>query len=410
MAIVIFENARLFDGFLPRLIEPCYVAVEDGEIREVGARPIASSQAVRIDCHGQTLMPGLIDAHIHACLATSDMEVLDRMPRSLLSQYAAAALRGALGRGFTTVRDACGADHGLVIALERGLIQGPRLLISGKALSQTGGHGDGRAVHREELCGCGYCGTLAVLADGVDEVRRAVRDELRKGAAQIKIFASGGVTSPSDPIWMRQFTREEIQVAVYEAATRRTYVMAHCHTADSARVCVEAGVRSIEHGSDIDDDTAQLIAAAGCFVVPTFIVAETAREHGLAMGLKAENLAKLEGLIDKMYRSIATCARHGVKLGFGTDLPGGFAARQNWEFRLRCKIQSAADVLMSATSVNAALLQMEGKIGCIRPGAHADLLVVAGDPLVDASILAEPEANISLIMAAGAIVKNRLPH
>lgn len=409
MAIVIFENARLFDGRSPQLIEPCHVAVEDGEICEVDARPITSSHAMRINCHRQTLMPGLIDAHVHACLATSDMEVLDRMPRSLLSQYAAVALHGALHRGFTTVRDACGADHGLVMALAHGLIQGPRLLISGKAISQTGGHGDGRAVHREEPCGCGYCGTLAVLADGVDEVRRAVRDELRKGAAQIKIFASGGVTSPTDPIWMRQFTREEIQTAVDEAATRRTYVMAHCHTADSARACVDAGVRSIEHGSDIDDDTAQLIAAAGCFVVPTCIVAETAREHGLAMGLKAENLVKLEGLIDKMYRSIETCARHGVKLGFGSDLPGGFATRQNWEFRVRCNVQPSADVLMSATSVNAALLQMEDKIGCIRPGAHADLLVVQGDPLRDATILAEPDANISLIMAAGSIVKNNLP-
>jgi imidazolonepropionase-like amidohydrolase len=409
MAIYVLENGRLFDGFSRDLTEPCHVVVDGNEIREVSTTPLLVSNSNRINCSGKTIMPGLIDAHIHACLATSDMEVLDRMPRSLLSQYAAAALRGALARGFTTVRDACGADYGLVMALERGLIQGPRLLISGNAISQTGGHGDGRAFHREEPCGCGYCGTLAVLADGVDEVRRAVRDELRKGAAQIKIFASGGVTSPSDPIWMRQFTREEIEAAVYEASTRRTYVMAHCHTADSARVCVEAGVRSIEHGSDLDDATAQLIAAADCFVVPTCIVAETAREHGLAMGLKAENLAKLEGLIDKMYRSIETCARHAVKLGFGTDLPAGFASRQNWEFRLRCKAQRSADVLMSATSVNAALLQMEGKIGCIRPGAYADLLVVTGDPLADASLLAEPEANINLIMAAGSIVKNTLP-
>jgi imidazolonepropionase-like amidohydrolase len=409
MAIFVFENGRLFDGISRDLIEPCHVAVEGDKIREISTTSLSVSNSHRINCRGQTIMPGLIDAHIHAYLATSDFDAVDRMPRSLLSQYGAAALRGALERGFTTVRDACGADYGLVMALERGLIKGPRLLISGKAISQSGGHGDARAFHREEPCGCGYSGILAVLADGVDEVRRAVREELRKGAAQIKIFASGGVTSPSDPIWMRQFTREEIEAAVYEASTRRTYVMAHCHTADSARVCVEAGVRSIEHGSDLDDATAQMIAAAGGFVVPTCIVAETACEHGLAMGLKAENLVKLEGLVDKMYRSIETCARHAVKLGFGTDLPAGFASRQNWEFRLRCKTQRSADVLMSATSVNAALLQMQGEIGCICPGAYADLLVVKGDPLADASLLAEPEANISLIMAAGSIIKNILP-
>jgi imidazolonepropionase-like amidohydrolase len=408
MSIVMFENAKLFDGHSPQLIEPCFVAVENGTIREVSTTPISISEAVRINCRGQTLMPGLIDAHVHVCLATSDMDAIDRMPRSLLSQYAAAALRGALQRGFTTVRDACGADHGLVIALERGLIQGPRLLISGKAISQTGGHGDGRAVHREDPCGCGYCGTLAVLADGVDAVRRAVRDELRKGAAQIKIFASGGVSSPTDPVWMRQFTREEIEVAVYEARTRRTYVMAHCHTVDSARACIDAGVRSIEHGSDIDDETARSIAAAGCFVVPTLVVAETAREHGLEMGLTAVNLAKLGGLIDSAYRSIETCARRQVKLGFGTDLPAGFAQDQNREFSLRCRVQSAAAVLMSATSINAELLQMEDKIGCVRPGAYADLLVVKGNPLEDATILADPDVNISLIMAAGSMIKNSL--
>jgi imidazolonepropionase-like amidohydrolase len=207
---------------------------------------------------------------------------------------------------------------------------------------------------------------------------------------------------------MRQFTREEIEAAVYEAATRRTYVMAHCHTRDSARACVEAGVRSIEHGSDIDDETARSIAAAGCFVVPTLVVAQTAREHGLEMGLSAVNLAKLGGLIESAYQSIETCARRDVKLGFGTDLPAGFAQDQNREFRLRRQVQPSAAVLQSATSVNAELLQMEGKIGCVRPGAHADLLVVRGDPLEDATLLADPEVNISLIMAAGSIVKNTL--
>ena len=408
MTITILENGRLFDGFNDHLVEPCHVLVEEDRIREVALKPISIGSARRIDCRGQTVMPGLIDAHVHACLPASDFDAVARMPASLLSQYAGVALAGYLRRGFTTVRDACGADYGLVMALERNLLPGPRLLISGKAISQTGGHGDARPVDQLDICPCALCSPLTVIADGEDEVRRAVREELRKGAAQIKIFASGGVTSPTDPIWMRQFTPEEIRVAVYEASTRRTYVMAHCHTADSARACIAAGVRSIEHGSDLDEETAKMIAAAGGFVVPTLVVADTALRHGAAMGLKAANLAKLEGITEKMYRSIEVCARHGVKLGFGTDLPGNFGDRQNEEFRLRATVQPSIDVLRSATTVNAALLGLDGEIGCVRAGAHADLLVVNADPTRDISILAEPAASISLIMARGSLVKNIL--
>jgi imidazolonepropionase-like amidohydrolase len=247
-----------------------------------------------------------------------------------------------------------------------------------------------------------------VIADGADEVRRAVREELRKGATQIKIFASGGVTSPADPIWMRQFTAEEIGAAVYEASTRRTYVMAHCHTSDSAQACIAAGVRSIEHGSDLDAPTAKMIVAAGAFVVPTMVVADTALRHGLAMGLKAANLEKLEGISGKMYRSLEVCRSHGVKLGFGTDLPGNFGERQNQEFRLRSAVLPAVEILRSATSVNASLLQMEAEIGCIKAGASADILVVNGDPTRDISVLAEPDKGLSLIMARGSIIKNLL--
>jgi imidazolonepropionase-like amidohydrolase len=408
MTITILENGRLFDGFNDHLVEPCHVLVEGDRIREVALKPISIENARRIDCRGQIVMPGLIDAHVHACLPVSDFDAVARMPASLLSQYAGVALAGYLGRGFTTVRDACGADYGLVMALERNLLIGPRLLISGKAISQTGGHGDARPLDQIDICPCANCSPLTVIADGEDEVRRAVREELRKGAAQIKIFASGGVTSPADPIWMRQFTPEEIRVAVYEASTRRTYVMAHCHTADSARACIAAGVRSIEHGSDLDEETAKMIAAAGSFVVPTLVVADTALRHGAAMGLRAANLAKLEGITEKMYRSIEVCARHGVKLGFGTDLPGNFGDRQNEEFRLRATVQTSIDVLRSATIVNAALLGLDGEIGCVRAGAYADLLVVNADPTRDISILAEPAASISLIMARGSLVKNIL--
>jgi imidazolonepropionase-like amidohydrolase len=410
MTLTVLENGRIFDGIHDELAEPCHVLIEDDRIREVAPTRISIQDARRIDCRGQTVMPGLIDAHVHACLPASDFDAVAHMPPSLLSQYAAVALAGYLRRGFTTVRDACGADYGLVMALQRGLLPGPRLLISGKAISQTGGHGDTRPIDEIDLCPCAYCSPLTVIADGADEVRRAVREELRKGAHQIKIFASGGVTSPTDPIWMRQFTAEEIGVAVYEASTRRTYVMAHCHTSDSARACIAAGVRSIEHGSDLDQETAKMIAAAGSFVVPTMVVADTAVRHGLAMGLKPSNLEKLEGITEKMYRSVEICRRQGVKLGFGTDLPGNFGERQNEEFRLRATVQPPIEILRSATVVNAELLGMTGEIGCVRPGAYADILVVNGDPTRDISVLADPDTRLSLIMSRGSLVKNILPN
>jgi imidazolonepropionase-like amidohydrolase len=410
MTMTVFENGQLFDGIHDELAGPCHVLVEDDRIREISQTEISIPGARRIDCRGQTMMPGLIDAHVHACLPASDFDAVAHMPPSLLSQYAAVALAGYLRRGFTTVRDACGADHGLVMALERKLLLGPRLLISGKAISQTGGHGDTRPIDQIDLCPCAYCSPLTVIADGADAVRRAVRDELRKGAKQIKIFASGGVTSPNDPVWMRQFTAEEIGVAVYEASTRRTYVMAHCHTSDSAQACIAAGVRSIEHGSDIDEGTAKMIAAAGSFVVPTLVVADTAVRHGLSMGLKPANLEKLEGITEKMYRSVETCRRQGVKLGFGTDLPGNFGERQNEEFRLRSTVQPAIEILRAATAVNAELLGMTDQIGCVRPGAFADILVVNGDPTRDISVLADPDKRFSLIMSGGSLVKNILPN
>jgi imidazolonepropionase-like amidohydrolase len=186
--------------------------------------------------------------------------------------------------------------------------------------------------------------------------------------------------------------------------------MAHCHTSDSARACIAAGVRSIEHGSDLDQETAKMIAAAGSFVVPTMVVADTAVRHGLAMGLKPANLEKLEGITEKMYRSLETCRRQGVKLGFGTDLPGNFGERQNEEFRLRATVQPPIEILRSATAVNAELLGMTGEIGCVRPGAYADILVVNGDPTRDISVLADPDTGLSLIMSRGSLVKNILPN
>jgi imidazolonepropionase-like amidohydrolase len=408
--ITVLRKARIFDGTSAELAEGASIVVEGERIREVARGTPKFRDARSIDCGGRIVMPGLIDAHFHAYTPTFDIARNERMPHALLASHARSILEGSLQRGFTTVRDAGGGDIGLWMAIEAGLIKGPRFVFSGKAISQTGGHGDMRPATDVEPCACGHsAGTMIKIADGADEMRRAVREELRKGARQIKLFLSGGVISPTDPIWMPQFTEEEIRAAVDEASTRRTYVMAHCHTDDAARRCVEYGVRSIEHGSQISDATARLIAASNVFVVPTLSVAEVVRETGGALGLPAAALEKIKGLCEGTLQSIEACARAGVKMGLGTDLlDHEFHKLQGGELALRARVSRPIDVLRSATSINAELLQMSGEIGCIQPGAYADVLAVDGDPLENLGMFREPLLNVPLVMKGGACVRNAL--
>lgn len=407
--ITVLCNTRIFDGHSADLIEGASIVIEDERIREVARGTPAFRDARVIDCRGRVVLPGLIDAHFHAYTPSFDIAHIERMPASLLASHARVILEGALERGFTTVRDAAGADIGLWMAIEAGLIKGPRLLFSGKAISQTGGHGDMRPAADEVPCGCSHSSRMIALVDGVDEMRRAVREELRKGARQIKLFLSGGVISPTDPIWMPQLTQEEIRAAVYEASTRRTYVMAHCHTDDAARRCVEYGVRSIEHGSQISDDTARLIAAHDVFVVPTLSIANVMRQHGSSLGAPPAMLEKIKWFGDTALRAIEACMRAGVRIGLGTDLVDQvFHQQQGGELALRGEVSPPIEVLRSATSVNAELLQMAGEIGCIRPGAFADVLVVNGDPFADLGLFRQPQINIPLVMKGGVCVRNAL--
>jgi len=408
--IVVFAHARVFDGLSEEIAEGRHVVVEGGRIREVSSSPPRLREAAIVDCGGRYLMPGLIDAHFHAYSPSFDISGGDRMPAALMASHAAKILEGALERGFTTVRDAGGGDIGLFLAIEQGLIRGPRLFFAGKALSQTGGHGDIRRAEEVEPCGChGYSGVLTTVVDGVDEVRRAVREELRKGAHQIKLFVSGGVLSPTDPLWMPQFTAEEISAAVEEAATRRTYVMAHCHTDEGAARCVELGVRSVEHGTLIHrDETARRIAGRGSFVVPTLSVIDLLQRNAAAAKISSESLQKVKSIGDEAYRAIEVCRRAGVKLGLGTDLLGhAFHPLQGGEFELRGRVEKPIDVLRAATSVNAELLQRSGELGQITPGAHADILVLDADPFRDLGLFRDP-AKIPIVMKGGAFIRNAL--
>jgi imidazolonepropionase-like amidohydrolase len=408
--ITVLRDARIFDGVSEDLEEGASVVVEGERIREISRQPPTFKDARVIDCAGRFLMPGLIDAHFHAYTPSFDIINTDHMPQALLVSHAAALLEGALERGFTTVRDAAGGDIGLWMAIEAGLIKGPRFFFSGKALSQTGGHGDMRPGTAVEPCSCGrYTGSITQVADGVEEVTKAVREELRKGARQIKLFVSGGVVSPTDPRWMPQFTEAEIRAAVYEASTRRTYVMAHCHTDEAARRCVEYGIRSIEHATQLTDATARMIAAKDVFVVPTLSVADVIRKHGPRLGIPPMGLDKIKGLYEDMLASIEACTRAGVKIGLGADLlDHEFHQLQGGELALRAEVNKPIDVLRSATSINAELLQMEGQLGCVRPGAYADLLVLDGNPFDDLNLFREPQRHIPLVMKGGSYVRNAL--
>ena len=273
MTAVIFANCAVVDGTRRERREDHHVLVEGGQIREVSGRPISSATAETVDLKGRTLMPGLIDAHVHVIAVDQILARLSERPVSLVTLQAARVLEGMLRRGFTTIRDAGGADGGLAEAVEEGLVRGPRIFPSGQALSQTGGHGDLRPRTRSvSVVACACCeggAGLARIADGVAECRRAARDELRKGATQIKIMASGGVASPYDPVWNLQYSEEEVRAIVEEARGWHTYVMAHAYSPEAIRRSIDFGVRSIEHGNLIDRATAEHVAGADAFIVPT---------------------------------------------------------------------------------------------------------------------------------------------
>lgn len=409
--ITLFRNARIFDGHSEEILDGGDVVVEDGRIREVAEKCGSFADATVIDCKGRYLMPGLIDCHFHAYSPSMNVSASEHMPPPLMAAHAVKVLEGTLTRGFTTVRDAAGGDIGLWMAIEQGLIKGPRFFFAGKAISQTGGHGDMRPGNEREICGCnGYAGSITHVADGVDAVRAAVREELRKGAHQIKIFVSGGALSPTDPMWMPQFTEEEIRAAVYEASTRRTYVMAHSHTDDSSRRCSEYGVRTIEHGTLIcKDETATILAKNRTYVVPTLSVGDVLQRHVNELNLPPAVVGKINSIGNEALPSIEVCARAGVKLGLGTDLlDHAFHPFQGGELELRGQVSKPIDVLRSATSINAEILQMPDELGCIKAGAFADILVLEGNPFADLGLFRTPRKNIPVIMKGGAIVRNDL--
>ncbi|HEX7389113.1 MAG TPA: amidohydrolase family protein [Acidiphilium sp.] len=406
----LFTGARLLDPRKDALIDGINVLIEDNLVKEVSDRPIKSASATKIELGGKTLMPGLIDAHIHILLAEVNVQLLADMPVTLLSVKGARALAQTINRGYTTIRDTGGADYGMKSAVESGVAVGPRMFISGAAISQTGGHADWRKrTEGDTLCQC--CSGAAFtkrIADGVPEVIKAVRDELRKGADQIKIMVSGGVASQSDPLDSLQYRIDEIEAAVGEAERWGTYVCAHAYSPKAIERAVLSGVRTIEHGNLIDEKTARLVAEKGAFVVPTLVTYDSMTKRGASHGLSAFSLAKNKRVFEAGLRALEMCHATGVKLGFGTDLLGQLREDQSNEFAIRAEVLRPQEILKSCLLVNAEILRMEGRLGELVPGAFADCLVVEGDPYRDITILGKHQRHIRAIMKDGEFVRNNL--
>ena len=410
MTQLLFTNARVFDGQGADCPEGMSVLVADGLIQEVSAKPIRATGAQVLDVSGRTLMPGMIDAHVHAFASDVSVQKIEALGPAYRTAHAVRMLGHALDSGFTTVRDVGGGNYSLARAIADGLVRAPRFFYTGKVLSMTGGHGDFRQIEDEprEHCACGAPNSISHVADGVDACLRAAREELRQGAHCIKIMGSGGVASPTDPIWMNQYREDEIRAIVQETKERRTYVSAHCHPASAVRRCVEFGVRAIEHGTLIDDETARFVAERGAYVVPTMVIIFALVELGKQLGFPPQSQEKAAFAFKEALSGMDKMRKAGVKVGFGTDLLGSLHSQECREFTLRREVFTPVEILRQVTSVNADMMQMKGQLGCIAPGALGDLLVVDGDPLEDIGLLAADGRNLRAVVRAGELVKNEL--
>lgn len=387
---LLFTDVAVFDGESAAL-QDGPVLVRDGRVVAVGAdaQDLATGSVERVDGRDRTLLPGLIDAHFHAYAVSLDMVDNETRLLSYVAHVAARRLGRALHRGFTTVRDVAGGDAGLAAAIREGLFAAPRYLYTGAALSQTGGHGDPRSAEHDP---CLCAGRSTEVVDGVDDLRRAVRERFRTGAHAIKVMTSGGVISPTDPLRIPQYSADELAVVAQEAARRGSYVAAHSYSPEAIAHSVRNGIRSIEHGNLLDEQTATLMAEHGAFLVPTLATYAAMDRHGGELGMPPVSRAKNAEVLGVGQRAVELALAAGVPVGFGTDLMGELETEQLTGLRLQAEAVGAFETLRSATSVNADLIGRDD-LGRITPGAVADLLLVEGDPLTDIEVLADPGAH-----------------
>lgn len=405
---IILDHSAVLDVVAGKLLPDRRVVIRGGTIEKVepsraGSGPAGGATVV--DVKGRTVMPGLCDAHVHVVAWTANLPEFVRVSPFYTSVRAATILNDMLMRGFTTVRDGGGADFGFALAVREGRIAGPRILFCGRGLSQTGGHGDMRGRGEEVVEGVGSAASLCQICDGVDAVRRACRNEIRKGATHLKLMLSGGVVSPTDRLGNTQFSEEEIRAAVEEADMAGLYCMAHTYTPRAVNRAIACGVRSLEHCNLIDETSVDLFVKHGAWMVPTLSTYEVLGAEG---GYPEDVIAKLAEVKDHGLHALEIAAKGGVKLAYGTDLLGPMHKHQLREFAIRSAVQPAVEVVRSATCYAAELFRETGRTGVVAEGARADLLVVDGDPLKDLACLEDPERRLLAIMKDGVFYKNRI--
>jgi imidazolonepropionase-like amidohydrolase len=421
----LITNVRVYDGINFTLSEPKSVLIE-GNLLALEAPSVAAfAGETVIDGGGRVLMPGMIDTHVHLSLALPPPALLTQKNWMYIGASSAAAAEAMLMRGFTTVRDAGGAVIGLDEAIDEGVVPGPRIFPAGPFISQTAGHGDLRLpveghhyIHNDVRASFAQR-EYSILADGADEVLRAAREVLHKGATQVKVHAGGGGATP-DPLHTIQYTVEELAAAVQAAEDYGTYVMAHLYRDESIRRALEAGIKSLEHGTLMSEEAAQLIKEAGVYLVPQVrlfeVQSEADRLQFEAMGPTV--LASVLQLADGLGRQLELIKEYELTIGFGTDQFGSMAdmAKQSEEFAARAAHFTPEEILDQLYRVNVEILEMsgplnpygDGPLGVIAPGAYADLIIVDGNPLEDTSLLGDHESNIRLIMKDGLVYKNTL--
>ncbi len=400
---LLITHAHLLDPAAGTLSDASWLEIAGGRITATGTGtpPPAGSDTRVIDAGGATVMPGLIDAHVHVLLTTLDLTDANTWTPGYATVRALAEAERMLRRGFTTVRDVGGADYGMARAIDEGLALGPRLIFGGKALSQTGGHGDLRAKADDTLPCCQARPSFARIADGVDEVRRVARDEFRKGAAHLKMLLSGGVASPLDEVSAVQYSDEEMRAAVQEADNHNRYVTVHAYHPRAVNRALRAGVRCVEHGNLIDDETISLLLEHDAYLVPTLVTFEQLHRFGKQAGLPEASYRKLADVREAGLAALDKAHRAGVNLVYGSDLLGPMHDAQLEEFALRTQVQQPIDVIRSATTTAAKLLNLDGQIGTLTPGAHADLLILDANPLDDTTALTTPEQHLRYVIKGG---------
>jgi imidazolonepropionase-like amidohydrolase len=408
VTVTILRHASVLDAVSGTLTPDQSVVVEGGRIADVGPGLAGPGDALIVDVAGRTVMPGLIDGHVHPAIVDHDVFGLAEWPPSYVAARASQVLAGMLARGFTSVRDVGAGEMGLARAVEEGYFTGPRLFYGGKQLSQTGGAGDWRMPSRRVYDDNYYSPAIGVICDGVPEVRRAVREEVRRGAHHIKVYLSGAVDSPSDRVDSTQFSMEELTAIVEEATAANIYVAGHAYTSRAVNRGLRAGVRSIEHGNLMDSSSIPLFQEYGAFYVPTIVTYRALADRARAGLLPADIAGKLGHVIDGALGALEMAHRAGLPIVYGTDLMADLHDRQLEEFLIRSEVQPPADLIRSATTTAARLLQREGELGVIAPGARADLLVIDGNPLDDIRVLTTPEQTLRLIMKDGRFYKNEL--